>query len=86
MVQGLFLGNERKEAENLKSILTLANVPETDILIEKESRNTYENARYSAQILKKEFPGADFLLITLCLSHAQGQCLFCECRCQCCNI
>lgn len=61
---GSLFGNERKEAENLKSILTLANVPETDILIEKESRNTYENARYSAQILKKEFPGADFLLIT----------------------
>ena len=52
------------EAENLKSVLVLANVPEADIIIESKSRNTYENALYSAQILKKHFPGADFLLIT----------------------
>lgn len=61
---GSLFQNQRREADNLKSILKLADVPESDILIESESRNTYENAQYSAQILNKRFPGEDFLLIT----------------------
>ena len=61
---GSLFQNQRREADNLKSILKLAEVPESDILIESKSRNTYENAQYSAQILNKRFPGADFLLIT----------------------
>lgn len=61
---GSLFNTERMEADNLKSILTQAEVPEADILIENASRNTYENAQFSARILNKQFPGADFMLIT----------------------
>ena len=61
---GSLFKSQRKEADNLKSILKLANVPDTDILIENESKNTYENAQFSAEILKNRFPGSKFLLIT----------------------
>ena len=61
---GSLFNNKRKEADNLKLILIQANVPEMDILIEIKSRNTYENARFSAGILNQNFPGADCILIT----------------------
>jgi len=51
-------------AERLKSFLTMAGVPEKDITVEPEARNTYENGVFSAEILKTQFPGQKYLLIT----------------------
>jgi uncharacterized SAM-binding protein YcdF (DUF218 family) len=39
-------------------------VPEEDILLETEARNTYENALLAGEIIRKKFPQAPVLLIT----------------------
>lgn len=44
--------------------LRLWGVPSEDIILENQSRNTYQNAKNTALILNKEFPQGRFLLIT----------------------
>ena len=56
------IGEKRKEAENILPFLIRLGIPKKDILIEKESRNTHENALFSKDILKNR-PGK-YLLIT----------------------
>lgn len=67
-------------AERLRSFLLMAGVPDSDITVEPDAANTYENAVNSAKILNEQFPGQKYLLITsafhmkrssLCL-EAQG--------------
>jgi uncharacterized SAM-binding protein YcdF (DUF218 family) len=55
---------EWKESGLIADILMKSGVPAEDILLENNSRNTYENAVYSADILKKGNYGSDYLLIT----------------------
>lgn len=45
-----------KEAIYLKSYLLTLEIPESDILIESESKNTRENALFTAETLKKIYP------------------------------
>ncbi len=52
------------EAEELASVLRLAGVPDSVIVLEEKSRNTHENALFSAQVLKQRFPGKSYLLVT----------------------
>lgn len=52
------------EAEELASILKLAGVPDSVIVLENKSRNTHENALFSAKVLEKRFPGKSYLLVT----------------------
>ncbi len=52
------------EANALLKVLQLFDIPEEDIIIEKESRNTHENALYSAKILNDSFADGKFILIT----------------------
>lgn len=52
------------EADNLARTLQLFGVPEEDMIIENQSRNTYENAKFSADILREKYPDGRFLLIT----------------------
>jgi len=54
------------EAENAKRYLIKLGVPETDIIIESKSRNTYENALFTKEALQKEIleKDAQLLLIT----------------------
>jgi uncharacterized SAM-binding protein YcdF (DUF218 family) len=51
-------------AERLKSFLIMAGVPDSVITVEPDAANTYENAVKSAEILKTDFPGGKYLLIT----------------------
>lgn len=51
-------------AERLRSFLLMAGVPDSVITVEPDAINTYENAKISAEILKKDFPGEKYLLIT----------------------
>ncbi len=51
-------------AERLRSFLLMAGVPNTDITVEPDAANTYENAVNSAKILKEDFPHQKYLLIT----------------------
>ena len=62
---GKIIEDEVKEAILLQRLLRLSQVPEEDILIEDASRNTYENALYSRDLLEQYLPGPQrYLLIT----------------------
>jgi len=49
---GRMIDNHEKEADNLARYLLMSDVKKEDILVENNSRNTYENALYSTRILK----------------------------------
>lgn len=64
------------EANELVKVLRLYNMPDEDIIVENESRNTYENAILSAGILKEKFPDGRFLLITSAFHLRRAQACF----------
>lgn len=55
---------EWKESGLIADILIKSGVKPSDVILENNSRNTYENAVFSAEILKSGKYGKDFLLIT----------------------
>jgi uncharacterized SAM-binding protein YcdF (DUF218 family) len=61
---GMVLRQEEKESEILVNVLMQAGVPTEDIIVERESRNTFENARNSSLLLKKKYANGRFLLVT----------------------
>lgn len=58
------INTEHKEADNLYDFLILAGVSASDILVDRDARNTYENAVYATQLLNSEFPDSKHLVIT----------------------
>ena len=58
------IGSDFEEASSSLELLQKMGVPKEDILFEKKSRNTYENAIYTAEVLNEQFPNEKFLLIT----------------------
>jgi uncharacterized SAM-binding protein YcdF (DUF218 family) len=52
------------EAQEVRTLLLLAGVPDTDILLEDKSQNTYENARYTRQLLRHHPDLKSFVLVT----------------------
>jgi len=54
---------ENTEAEITRSLLLSLGMPDSQMLIEKQSRNTYENAVYSKALAKPQ-PGQVWLLVT----------------------
>ena len=56
--------SETSETEQLRQFLVMSGVPDSSIVLELTARNTRENALRSAEILKKQFPGQPYLLIT----------------------
>lgn len=58
------LSQDEIEADVLAKYLYQLGVNPRDIIQETKSRNTYENAKFSAEILKEGFPSAKFLLST----------------------
>ncbi len=52
------------EAAEVHEMLLKIGVPEADILIDNESRNTYENALFTKRLLEKSPPGTKCLLVT----------------------
>lgn len=61
---GLLLDQTHKESQLLKDYLVSINVPEEDIVIETESRNTHENAVEAAKMLQPTESSHTYLLIT----------------------
>lgn len=61
---GRVLGEAKNEAEMMVRFLTRMKIPREDIIVEKESRNTRENAVFSKAIIEERYPGARCLLIT----------------------
>lgn len=55
---------KQKESEEAKKFLLEIGVSEHDIIIESKSRNTYENAKFTKEVLDKQFPNARCMLIT----------------------
>jgi uncharacterized SAM-binding protein YcdF (DUF218 family) len=53
-----------RESDLLRRFAIDSGVPAERILVEHDSRNTYENAHNSAQMLKRVAPGGNILLIT----------------------
>lgn len=54
------------EAQGMAKVLRLKGVPEQAIILEKESRNTYENAIFTERLLKK-LPNGKILVVTSAL-------------------
>ena len=52
------------EAQSIGKYLETLGVAPEDIIVEAESRNTRENALYTAEIIRKQYPDASCLLIT----------------------
>ncbi len=63
---------ENKEGPRVKSYLLELGIPEQDILIEGESRNTRQNALFSKALIDKTIPGGNFLLITSALHQRRA--------------
>lgn len=61
---GSLLQNFPKEAEGIQKYLVQLGVPEADIIVEAASKNTRENALFTAKILEEQYPEAKCLLIT----------------------
>lgn len=73
-VVSIFGKVKESEAKQLARILKDAKVPEEDIILETKAKNTYENAQFTAKILKKRFPKQKYLLISSAfhLPRAEG--------------
>lgn len=61
---GTILLKQDREASLTGDLLKKWGIPAEDIILEAESRNTRENALFTAEILKKQYPNANCLLIT----------------------
>lgn len=61
---GSILKPNLKEALFIKDYLLSIGIPEKDLMIESESKNTYENAVNSTKILNEKYPKGKFILIT----------------------
>ncbi len=61
---GYVMEKDWKEAGWLAEVLYKCNIPKEDVILENESRNTHENAQFTASILKNKTYGKSFLLIT----------------------
>lgn len=61
---GLVTMQEPKESVILKNLLLKMDIPNEDILVEQDSRNTYENTIYTLKLIKAKNITGEFLLIT----------------------
>jgi uncharacterized SAM-binding protein YcdF (DUF218 family) len=59
LVQGTF-----REAAWVKGVLKEFNLPDSSVLIEQNSRNTFENAAFSKELLQKKHLAPPYLLVT----------------------
>ena len=62
--KGSFSKSQVVEAPQLRQVLLMCEVPNEDILIESKSRNTRQNALFTAELLREKFPDYEYLLIT----------------------
>ncbi len=58
------INRQVKEADLAVKYLKLIGLPDSAILIENQSRNTVENARYSLALIRKKNPKAKIMVIT----------------------
>lgn len=58
------INNEVKEADLVKNFLHQICIPDSAVLIENQSRNTVENAKFSYTLIKKTMPNAKIVVVT----------------------
>jgi uncharacterized SAM-binding protein YcdF (DUF218 family) len=73
---GSMVFKDMLEGALLKRFLIDDGIPQKDILVDSISRNTYENAVNSAQILRDSLPGGKYLLITSALHMSRARACF----------
>ena len=61
---GRMLQDGPSESEMMVEFLQRIGIPESDYIIEPDSRNTWENALFTKNIVQARYPGANCLLIT----------------------
>ena len=61
---GYLLSQEHKEAVHLKQFLQAVGIPPEDVICENKSRNTFENAQFTSQLISERGLEGPFLLIT----------------------
>jgi uncharacterized SAM-binding protein YcdF (DUF218 family) len=68
---------ERSEASVMAEVARALGVPEDVLLLESSSRNTFENARYSKEVLRKKglLEGLFTVLLVSCPWHMRRVCL-----------
>lgn len=66
----------RKEAIYVRRFWLDMGIPDSDIVIESESRNTIENAKFSKEILQKKAIGKNILLVTSALHMPRSKYVF----------
>ncbi len=59
--------NSEKEADILQNYLLDIHIPTSDVIIENQSRNTHENALYTAKLIKENDITGSFVLISSAL-------------------
>jgi uncharacterized SAM-binding protein YcdF (DUF218 family) len=64
------------DADNIVMFYRMTGVPEEDLLLENRSRNTYENARFSAEMIRKENGNARCLVITSAFHQRRAMACF----------
>jgi len=64
------------EADQLKAVLVEWGIPASDIEVENKSKNTYENAQFTADYWNKYHKGQKFLLITSALHMSRASACF----------
>ena len=68
---------DHKESYYSQRFLRTLGIPDSVVIIEPESKNTYENALFTTPILEKNFPsGTKFLLITSAYHMRRGMACF----------
>ena len=61
---GSLLKDEPSEAVLIREFLVQSGIPDSVIIVEGASKNTWENAKFTAEILEKDYPNASCMLIT----------------------
>ncbi|RMG78676.1 MAG: YdcF family protein [Bacteroidetes bacterium] len=61
---GSLVSSGFSEARQMADYLLRMGIPKEDLLLETQSRNTYENAVFSARLIREKYPEARCLLIT----------------------
>lgn len=69
----MLVNNKYKEAQTIQEFLIRNKISEQDIIIESKSRNTKENALYTAKIVDKKY---EYLLITSAIHMKRSQLCF----------
>jgi len=76
-------GNKLAESSQAKKLYYLLGVPEEDLILETQSRNTYENALFSSRILNEQYQCQRYLLVTNALHMKRGLACFSKLGVQC---